>query len=144
MCQLQYFCITPQHKTIFLSTNPCQATVIGYIWEVRFNQEAQGFQLGSCMNDCFVCWTKCICHLSIAFIHTAVWYGKITQDAHTTQGRKGKMLFWYKNTFKILLISIQFQTINRIHILNNFTLHTQNMDNKDEDFSPAVVVYVSF
>jgi len=25
--------------------------------------------------------------------------------------------------------------------MNNFTLHTQNTDNKDEDFSPAVVVY---
>jgi len=88
-----------------------------------------------------VCSTKCISYLSIAFIHTAVWYGKIIEDAETTQGRKGKMVIWHKNTFRILLISIQFQTINHIRILNNFTLHTQNMDNKDEDFSPAVVVY---
>lgn len=105
MCQLQYFCITPQHKTFFLNTSPCQATAIGYIWEVRFKQETQGFQLGSCMNDCCVCWTKCISHLSIAFIHTSVWYGKITQDPETTQERKGKMVIWYKNNFRILLIS---------------------------------------
>ena len=142
MCQLQYSCITPQHKTLFLSTNPCQATANGYIWQVRFNQETQSFQLESCMNDCFVCWTKCV-YLSIAFIRTAVWYRKITEDAATTQERKGKMVLWYKNTFRILLISIQFRTINRTHKLNNFTLHTQNMDNKDEDFSPAAVMYVS-
>jgi hypothetical protein len=50
-----------------------------------------------------------------------------------------------KNTFRILLISIQFLTINCTCILNNFILHTQNMDNmEDGDFSPAVVVYVSF
>jgi hypothetical protein len=73
-------------KTLFLITNLCQATAIVYKWEVRFNQETQGFQLVSYTNDYCVCYTKYISLLSIAFIHTAVWYGEITVNAETIQG----------------------------------------------------------
>ena len=55
-----------------------------------------------------LCYTECISHLSTAVNHTAVWYGKITDDSETTQGRIEKIVFWYKNTCRILLISILF------------------------------------
>ena len=77
----------PQHMTLFLSSNPCQAAAIGYIWRARFNQDPQGFQLVKLYEWLLCVLNKCISLLSIAVIHTANWYGKITEDAETTQGR---------------------------------------------------------